>query len=118
MTTLGQASTQLLFGPGTAWHSSKRTPVLHAERREGVAIYHSNLEKPMRGQLLIKCGGKIALVAVKTKQAGIMPSSAVKRGGLHGGLAGVPKLLLPAGVDLVGVLLEGQEGALELLVGL
>merc|ERR1711977_374542 len=38
--------------------------------------------------------------------------------GLDGRLAGVAQLLLPARVDLVGVLLEGQESALELLVGL
>ena len=42
----------------------------------------------------------------------------VEAGRLHGGLAGVAELLLPARVDLVGVLLEGEEGTLDLLVGL
>merc|ERR1719271_819513 len=42
----------------------------------------------------------------------------VERRGLHRGLARVAELLLPPGVDLVRVLLEGQEGALHLLVGL
>ena len=42
----------------------------------------------------------------------------VKAGCLHRGLASVAELLLPSRVDLVGVLLEGQEGTLDLLVGL
>ena len=37
---------------------------------------------------------------------------------LHGGLTSVAQLLLPARVDLVGILLEGQECALDLLMGL
>ena len=37
---------------------------------------------------------------------------------LHGGLTSVAQLLLPARVDLVSVLLEGQECALDLLMGL
>merc|ERR1712060_517646 len=37
---------------------------------------------------------------------------------LDGRLASVPQLLLPTRVDLVGVLLEGQERALELLMRL
>merc|ERR1719387_1159529 len=37
---------------------------------------------------------------------------------LHRGLTSVPELLLPPRVDLVGVLLEGQERALHFLVGL
>ena len=37
---------------------------------------------------------------------------------LHGGLTGVAKLLLPSRVNLVSILLEGQESTLDLLVGL
>ena len=42
----------------------------------------------------------------------------VEAGRPHGGLTGVTELLLPARVDLVGILLEGEEGTLDLLVGL
>merc|ERR1711933_232657 len=42
----------------------------------------------------------------------------VEAGGLNGGLARVSELLLPARVDLVSVLLEGQESTLDLLVRL
>ena len=42
----------------------------------------------------------------------------VEAGRLHGGLTGVTELLLPARVDLVSILLEGEEGTLDLLVGL
>mmetsp|Transcript_62305 Transcript_62305/g.163596 ORF Transcript_62305/g.163596 Transcript_62305/m.163596 type:complete len:616 (+) Transcript_62305:129-1976(+) len=42
----------------------------------------------------------------------------VEAGRLHGGLARVAELLLPARVDLVRILLEGQEGALDILVRL
>ena len=42
----------------------------------------------------------------------------IEAGRLHGGLARVAELLLPARVDLVGVLLESKESTLDLLVGL
>merc|ERR1711920_310484 len=42
----------------------------------------------------------------------------IEAGRLDGGLPGVAELLLPAGVDLVSVLLEGQECALDFLVRL
>merc|ERR1719334_2632596 len=42
----------------------------------------------------------------------------VESGCLHRRLAGVAKLLLPAWVDLVSILLESEVGALDLLMGL
>merc|ERR1712054_248800 len=42
----------------------------------------------------------------------------VEAGSLDRGLTGVAELLLPSWVDLISILLEREEGALELLVGL
>ena len=42
----------------------------------------------------------------------------IERCRLHGGLTSVAQLLLPARVDLISILLEGQEGTLDLLMGL
>merc|ERR1712167_199787 len=80
--------------------------------------------------LIVECGRTIKITVVHLHGdallAGLGRSSdessgrslllPIESGSLHRGLAGVTKLLLPARVDLIGVFLESQEGALELLV--